>query len=67
MSGKPVTSAYQNWSAWADRAIRRGKAEASRALGFLDRAPADHPDIKGLAPDQRAALRARLERASKGA
>lgn len=54
-----------SWSAWADRAIARGRDQAARAGRFLDAADARHPDLKGLSPEDRTAISARLHAASK--
>lgn len=55
------------WSLWADRAIARGRSDAGRAARFLDDADPTAPDLKGLSPDDRAAISRRLHLAAKGA
>lgn len=56
------------WAAWGDRAIRSGdRQDCARRARFLDALPSDHPDLKGVTPDERARLFARLKRAAQGA
>ena len=63
---KPAAlSPRAGWSRWADRAIARGHDEAGRAARFLDAADPRHPGLKGLSPEDRTAISARLHAASK--